>query len=688
MLPKLPSNLPPHLSLKLIKTYCQSNDLRRARQLFDKTTNPDLHSWTVLISAYTRNNLQNEAINLYTQLRDKQLQPDKFVLLSVVKACATSADLIQAQKAHKDAVTFQFHHDLLLGNAMIDMFAKCKHLEGAKTAFNDLQVRDVISWTSISSCYVTCGKPRKGLETFKEMVSNGVKPNSISLSSILPACSDLKCLNFGQQIHGFIIKNGMSANVFVTSALINMYATCLSIKEAEMIFNTMVNKDTVSHNVMISAYFENKQPEKAVSMFKKMKENNSKLNFASWNSVISGCLQLGQTQQALNLLSEMQESGFKPNQITLTTAMTACTNIESLRKGKEIHSYIFRHHFLNDTTTLTALIFMYAKCGKIQFSKKTFEMMPEKTRDTIAWNTIILANSMHGNGEESLKLLKKMVKSGVKPNAVTFTGVLSGCSHSRLVDEGLYIFNSMSKIHLIEPDAEHHACVVDILSRAGRLETAYNFIQNMTIKPTPSAYGALLGGCKVYKNVDLGRIVAKKLFEIEPNNPGNYVLLSNILVNAKLWGEASETRRLMRDKGMKKEPGCSWVQVKNKVHTFVVGDKRNEYSDDIYKFLSDMSDEMRRAGYLPDTEFVLQDVDGEEKEDTLCNHSEKLAVAFGIMNLRGESEITVFKNLRICGDCHNAIKIMAKIVGVRIVVRDSLRFHHFSHGYCSCNDFW
>ncbi|KAI3722548.1 hypothetical protein L2E82_33587 [Cichorium intybus] len=331
MLPKLPSNLPPHLSLKLIKTYCQSGDLRRARQLFDKTTNPDLHSWTVLISAYTRHDLQKEAINLYTQLRNKEFQPDKFVLLSVVKACATSGDLLQAQRAHKDAVTFGFHHDLLLGNAMIDMFAKCKHLEGAKTAFNNLQVRDVISWTSICSCYVSCGNPKRGLQAFREMGLDGVKPNSVSLSSILPACSNLKCLNLGKEIHGFVVKNGMGENVFVSSALIDMYATCLHIKQAEIVFDRMANKDTVTHNVMMSAYFENEEPEKAVAMFKKMKNNHSKLNYASWNTVLSGCLQSGQTQQAFDLLSEMQDSGFKPNQITLTAVLTACTNLESLR---------------------------------------------------------------------------------------------------------------------------------------------------------------------------------------------------------------------------------------------------------------------------------------------------------------------------------------------------------------------
>nr|GEV19711.1 pentatricopeptide repeat-containing protein At1g20230-like [Tanacetum cinerariifolium] len=686
MLPKLPINLPPHLTLKLIKTYCDSGDLRRARQLFDKIPTPDLHSLTVLISAYTKQGLQKEGISLYTRLRDGGSQPDKFVLLSFVKACATSRDLTEAQRAYKDAVAFGLNKDILLGNAMIDMFGKCKCVDGARRAFEELEFRDVITWTSMCSCYVSCGKVRQGLQMFREMCMDGVRPNSVSVSSILPACSDLKCLRLGREIHGFVVKNGLGGNVFISSALVDMYASCLCLRQAELVFNRMSNRDIVSYNVMISAYFENGEAVKALAIFGRMKNEGLRLNYASWNAVICGSLQAGRTQQALELLAEMQKAGFSPNQITLTAVLTACTNLESLRGGKEIHGYIYRHYFLDDTTALTALVFMYAKCGKLEFSQKVFEMMSK--RDTVAWNTMIIANSMHGNGEEALVLFNEMLQSGAKPNAVTFTGVLSGCSHSRLVDEGLSIFNSMSRVHLIEPDAEHHSCVVDVLSRAGRLEEAYCLIQDMVIEPTASAWGALLGACRVYKNVDMARIAAKRLFEIEPHNPGNYVLLSNILVNAKLWGEASETRKIMKDKGIKKEPGCSWVRVKNKVHTFVVADKSNEHSIAIYKFLSDMSEKMRQAGYLPDTEFVLQDLDSEEKVDTLCNHCEKLSVAFGLLNLNGESSITVFKNLRICGDCHNAIKFMAKIVGVTIVVRDALRFHHFKDGHCSCKDFW
>ena len=288
-----------------------------------------------------------------------------------------------------------------------------------------------------------------------------------------------------------------------------------------------------------------------------MRNEDVKLNDASWNAVICGCVQNGKTEQALEMLGQMQDLGFKPNQITITSVLPACTSLESLRTGKEIHGYIYRHLFIKDLTTTTALVFMYAKCGDLELSLRVFNMMPKK--DTVAWNTIIIANSMHGKGEEALLLFEKMLESGAKPNSVTFTGVLSGCSHSQLVDKGLLIFDSMSRDYSTEPDVDHYSCMVDVLSRAGRLEQAYEFIQRMPIEPTAAAWGALLSACRVHRNMELAKIAAKKLFEIEPHNPGNYVLLSNIFSTANLWEEASEIRKLMSDRGIIKEPGCSWV---------------------------------------------------------------------------------------------------------------------------------
>lgn len=478
----------------------------------------------------------------------------------------------------------------------------------------------------------------------------------------------------------------MGENLFVNSGLVDMYAKCSSIRQARAIFDSMSCKDVVSWNVILTAYFTNGDYGEALKLFNQMKVAVIGKNPATYNAMIGGCAQHGLNELSFQLLAQMQASGFKPNQITITSILPACTNLENIRLGKEIHGYSIRHRMVEDIALATALLFMYAKCGDLEVAKRMFDDMPRK--DTVAWNTMILASSMHGLGKQALFLFHQMMDSGAKPNKVTFTGVLSGCSHSKLVDQGLTIFKSMSQDHKIEPDADHYSCMVDTLGRAGRLKEAYEFIKKMPMKPATGAWGALLGSCRVYKNVELGRIAAEHLFEIEPSNPGNYILLSNILFAVGLWDDASKIRKLMKERGITKVPGCSWIQVKDRVHTFVSGDKRNAQSDEIYQFLDAVRKKMRHAGYMPDINFALQDVDQEEKEEGLSSHSEKLAVAFGILNLNGASSVRVFKNLRICGDCHNFIKFMTEMVGVQIVVRDSMRFHHFSDGSCSCHGFW
>lgn len=687
MLSRVSSNVRPHLSVRLIKNCLNMGYLARARQLFDEMPEPDVHSWAALISAYTKNGRCKEAIKLYTEIKHSgKVDLDKFVILAVAKACAALGNLGKAREVHGDALKYRFTRDLLLGNALIDMYGKCKYSEGAEEVFRDLRTKDVITWTSLCSCYVYCGLPGEAIQAFREMGLNGVRPNGMTLSSVLPACSDLKCLTLGREIHCFAIKNGLAENAFVNSALIAMYSSCSRISHAELVFVNMPQCDVVSWNMIISAYFRNGQCEKALNKFQEMRRQGVKLDIVSWNSVISGCTDNGKAREALVLLRHMQHLGIRPNQITITSVLSACTLLEDWKGGKEIHAYIIRGYLMEDLAAMTVLVLIYAKSGDLEMSNRLFNMMPVK--DTVAWNTIIIANSMHGRGEEALLLFNEMIRSGIKPNSATFTGVLSGCSHSQMMDQGLSIFHSMSKDHKIEPDAEHYSCMVDVLSRGGRLVEAYRFIQEMPTEPSASAWGALLGACRIHKNVDLGRVAASCLFEVEPDNPGNYVLLFNILVGAKLWEEASRIRTLMRDRGIKKVPGCSWVQVKNRMHTFIVGDKSSDQYNKLYQFLDEIRMKMKLAGYLPNTEFVLQDLADEEKEYSLCHHSEKLAVAFGIINLKGETSIRVFKNLRICGDCHDTIKFISNYVGVQIIVRDSLRFHHFSKGICSCRDFW
>nr|UPT49058.1 pentatricopeptide repeat protein AaPPR1477 [Agave angustifolia] len=682
ILPKMPSNL-----IQQFKSYLTSGQLNLARDLFDKIPNPNLYSLTLLISAYIKHNRPQDSIQIYRNLRrERNLQPDNLLLLAVVRACALSSDPIKAKEIHQDVIGFGFSSELTLGNALIDMYGKCGLSDGAKRVFNELPKKDVITWTSLISSYRNCNMFIEGLGVFREMLRSGPKPNVITLLAVIPICSKLKSLKLGREIHCFVWRNGFEENVFVSSGLVGVYSKCLSTRHARIVFDSMQTKDVVSWNVILAAYFSNGDLDEALRLFGKMKSKGFSMNSDSWNSMISGCMQNGRIEQAMQFFSQMQESGTKPNHIAIASILPACASMESIRGGREIHAYIYRNQFVTDIMITTALVLMYAKCGDLNKARLVFDQMPRK--DTVAWNTMIVANSMHGCGEESTSLFKRMVESRIRPDSVTFSAVLSGCSHSQLVSEARSVFSSMRRDYGVEPDADHHACMADVLSRSGHLNEAYEFIQNMPMKPTASAWGALLSGCKVYKNVELGKIVAGVLFDIEPQNPGNYLSLLSILIGAKMWDDASRIRKLMKDRGIAKEPGCSWVQIKSNVYTFVKGDDRFAMRGEVYDFLGEMGEKMKAEGYKPDTDFVMQDVDAEEKEEALCSHSEKLAVAFAILNLGRGSVIRVFKNLRICGDCHNAINFMAKIVGVQITVRDNVRFHHFKDGSCSCQGLW
>ncbi|PKA60975.1 Pentatricopeptide repeat-containing protein [Apostasia shenzhenica] len=665
-----------------------SGQVGLARKLFDEIPYPDLRTVTLMLSAYSKHGRPKQSIELYGKLcKEKDLHPDRYVLLSVAKACALTSDPIKARDVHNDAIRFGLASDLLVGNCLIDMYGKCGFSEGARWVFRELRDRDVITWTSLISALSNCKQFEEALRVFREMLRSKVsRPNSFTLCTVLPVLGAMKAIKFGEEVHCFALRNGFQDDVFVLSAVMDVYAKSSKLQLARNVFDVLPERDAVSWNVMLSAYFSNNEPDNGLELFEQMENGEASTNCASWNCVISGLTQEGRFRQSVELFARMQHSKFRPNPITIASVLPACSHMENVRGGREIHGCIYRYGYTDDKMVNTALIFMYAKCGDLVKSRWVFNKMLEI--DIVAWNAIIFANSIHGCSEEALSLYDRMIGSGMKPNSATFMSVLLGCSHSHLVEHGRKIFNSMTDEYQMQPDSEHYSCMVDILSRAGCLQEAYELIQTMPLEATASSWGALLAACRVYKNVELGKISAEKLFEIEPENPGNYLILSNILAREDLWDEASKIRRLMRDRGIKKVSGRSWIQVKNKTYTFVKGDDQMVQRDMIYCFLEEMGKKMRADGYKPDTDFVLQNVEGEEKEEALCSHSERLAIAFGALNLNGESVIRVFKNLRICGDCHIAIKFMSKILGVDITVRDNLRFHHFRDGSCSCNDLW
>lgn len=334
----------------------------------------------------------------------------------------------------------------------------------------------------------------------------------------------------------------------------------------------------------------------------------------------------------------------------------------------------------------TSIIQMYCKCGRVNLARKAFDRMKEKNVKT--WSAMISGYGMHGQAKEALEILTKMIQRGIKPNSISFVSVLSACCHAGLVDEGWHWFSMMQHRFNIDPTVEHYGCMVDLLGRAGFLEKAYDLVLEMKVRPDCVIWCSLLGSSRIHKNVEIGEISARKLFELDPSNSGYYTLLSNIYADAGRWEDVNRIRINMRKLGVAKSPGYSLVELKGRVHIFLVGDRQHPQHEKIYAYLKELSMKLQEIGYVPSVGLVLHDVDEEEKKMVLQIHSEKLAVVFGIMNSVPGTTIQVIKNIRTCEDCHTTVKLITKITDHDIVIRDPKRFHHFSKGTCSCGDYW
>jgi pentatricopeptide repeat protein len=539
--------------------------------------------------------------------------------------------------------------------SMISGYAKNGYCDQALDLFHEMQLSgiepNVISWTALIAGYVQSGRGHDALVIFCRMRKVGITPNSITVANVLSACIVSASLKQGKEIHSYVIRSGFESNVVVGTELLNLYAKFGSIDNACHIFDRMPERDVVL-----------------------------------WTRMIGMCTENEHSIEALKLFREMQLAGVKPNTFTITSALPACAHLAVLHRGKEIHGYIIRQAFGINAIVGSALISMYTKCGSVEDACRVFNNINQ--RDVVLWTVMIAGYAMHGHGEEALNLFILMQQEGVKPDHITFVGVLSACSHAGLVNEGWQHFNLMSQEYQITPRVEHYACMVDLLGRAGRLDEALDFISKMPLEPNATVWGALLAACKIHCNIELGEQVARHLFELEPENAGNYVLLANVYAAGGRWDGFANVRKIMNDRRLKKPPGCSWIEVRNKVYTFFVGDRSHPQTDKIYAKLADLTMQMESAGYVLETTSVLHDLKEEEKKSILSVHSEKLAIAFGLINTCAETPIRVIKNLRVCGDCHTATKLISKIVGREIIVRDANRFHHFKDGLCSCGDYW
>lgn len=635
----------PSISSRLLSLYADPkiNNLEYARSVFDHMQEPNLISWNLIIKCHVENQRSNDAIILFYEMIHDIL-PDSFTLPCVIKGCTRLNAIQEGQQIHGLAMKIGFGLDKFVQSSLVSMYSKLGEMDLAQKLFDGMDDKDLVSWNCLIDGYARNGNVEVAMKLFNEIPE----------------------------------RDG-----FTWTALVDGLSKFGKVEIAREIFDQMPNKNLVSWNAMINGYMKSGKSDLALQLFHQMPMRN----LISWNSMIAGYELNGKYLKALQFFVALFDEGLIPNDATILSALSAVSGFSVLSNGKWIHSFMLKHGFELDGVLGTSLIEMYSKCGSIESALAVFEAIAKKKLGH--WTSIIVGLGMHGLAEKALQLFEEMHKTGLKPHAITFIGVLNACSHAGLVDEGRHFFHLMKNEYKIEHTIEHYGCFVDILCRAGHLEEAKNIIQSMPMRPNKVIWMSLLAGSKNHGNFEIGEYAAHNLIEVDPDVTGCYIMLSNMYAAAGKWDKVSHVREMMKKRGLRKDAGSSFIEHRGEFHRFIVADKSHPQTEEIYAKLSEMREKLKLAGHVPNTSQVLLYIEEEkEKESELETHSERLAIAFGLINRENGSPIRVIKNLRVCNDCHSVTKLLSYIYNCEIIVRDNSRFHHFKNGSCSCSDFW
>lgn len=569
---------------------------------------------------------------------------------ALISACIGLRSIREVKRVFSYMLSTGFEPDLYMRNRMLLMHVKCGMMIDARRLFDEMPERNLVSCNMIIAGMIDSGDYLEAFLLFLDLWEEFSDCGSRIFATMIRASAGLELISVGKQLHSCALKMGFGDNVFVSCALIDMYSKCGSIEDAQGVFDEMSEKTTVG-----------------------------------WNTIIAGYALHGYSEEALDLYYEMRDSGVKMDHFTFSMIIRICTRLASLEHAKQAHAGLVRHGFGLDIVANSALVDFYSKWGRIEDARHVFDKM--LCKNVISWNALIAGYGNHGRGEEAVELFEQMLLNGMRPNHVTFLAVLSACSRSGLSERGWEIFQSMSRDHKIKPRAMHYACMIELLGREGLLDEAFALIRGAPFKTTKNMWAALLTACRVNGNLELGKFAAEKLYGMEPEKLSNYVVLLNIYNSSGKLKEAAEVIRTLRRKGLRMLPACSWIEVKKQPHVFLSGDQSHVQTKEIYRKVDRMMLEISKHGYVPEEKTLLPDVD-EQEQRVLSYHSEKLAVAFGLINTSDWTPLQIVQSHRICCDCHNAIKLIAMVTGREIVVRDASRFHHFKDGMCSCGDYW
>ncbi|CAH8298796.1 unnamed protein product [Eruca vesicaria subsp. sativa] len=623
-------------------------------------------------------------------------------LFPQINRCRTTRDLSQI---HATLIKSGQMRDTLAAAELLRFCATSdllhRDLDYARKIFTHMPRRNCFSWNTIIRGFSESeDNAIVAITLFHEMMMNedeDSEPNRFTFPSLLKACAKTGRIGEGKQIHALAVKLGFSGDEFVMSNLVRMYVMCGLMSDACVLFykNIIVRDmvlvnggmrkrdgEVVIWNVMIDGYMRLGDCKAARMLFDQMRVRS----VVTWNTMISGYCKNGCFKEAVEVFNEMKRVDLRLSYVTLVSVLPAVSRIGSLELGEWLHWYAERNRVEVDDVLGSALIDMYSKCGVVERAVEVFERLPR--RNVITWSAMINGFAIHGLAGEAIECFSRMRKVGVKASDVAYINLLTACSHAGMVEEGRKYFSQMVNVDGLEPRIEHYGCMVDLLGRSGLLEEAEQFIHNMPIKPDDVIWKALLGACRMHGNVEMGKRVANILMDMVPQDSGAYVALSNMYASQGNWSEVSEMRLRMKEMDIRKDPGCSWIDIDGVLHEFLVEDDSHPRAKDINSKLVEISEKLRLAGYRPITTQVLLNLEEEDKENALHYHSEKIAVAFGLISTTPGKPLRVVKNLRICEDCHSSLKLISKVYERKITVRDRKRFHHFENGSCSCMDYW
>lgn len=645
------SNIPGFVLDCILRMFCDCGSVSYARNVFDEMPEKSSDSWDIIISAYAQHGDFRNALLLFSDMQLSGLYLHPQIYFSLFKWMSKPSYLQLGKQLHSHVIRSGYDNNDSMSTAIANMYAKCGYFEGAELLSDRMSQKNVVAMTGLMVAYVQSGNNYDAFRLFATMVGAGVQLDDFVFSITLKACAQLEDMEMGQQIHACIVKLGLERQVSVGTPLVDFYAKCANMDSARKAFQRIIEPNDVS-----------------------------------WHALISGYCQIGEFGECIRTFTSLRRSNaVLLNSFMYTSILQCCSAVADFSLGTQAHGDAIKRGLVSYLHGESVMVTMYAKCGRLDYAYQVFESIDEP--DVVAWTAIIAGCAYHGHASEALRFFRRMQACGIGPNAVTFVAVLTACSHSGLVREAEQYLKAMSSTYGVEPTVDHYDCMIDIYARAGLLDKAYELIKSMPFQPDAMSWKSLLGGCSVHRNFELGKIAAEELLRLDPEDIAAYVLMFNLYVSDGKWNEAADVRRMMAERDLRKEVGCSWITIKGQLHRFIVGDRYHPQTEAIYSKLNELKFPRRINEHV----ILGEDDVGSnlpERKQQLLDHSERLAIAYGLISAPTDTAIVIFKNLRACKDCHDFAKHVSGITGREIVVRDSSRFHHFKSGECSCGDYW